>query len=158
MPGSRKERNGMVSTSLRRHDPDQVPGVEAYSLLSADLHQLPQWRIIWLLTRAVSFVKQRLLLRANAFEYQCGENAPRRCNQMRLPCSPLRLILNLQFFIQAGRYRIYFRLGVFWFYHRTESIPFEPDTVSTVVGKSENLANIFYHAIFFIVLQFSIDI
>jgi len=32
----------MVSASLRRHDPDQVPGVEALSLLSADLHQLPQ--------------------------------------------------------------------------------------------------------------------
>jgi hypothetical protein len=31
-----------LSTSLRRHDPDQVPGVEALSLLSADLHQLPQ--------------------------------------------------------------------------------------------------------------------
>jgi hypothetical protein len=30
-----------LSTSLRRHDPDQVPGVEALSLLSADLHLAP---------------------------------------------------------------------------------------------------------------------
>jgi len=29
------------------------------------------------------------------------------------------------------------RLGVFW-YNRTESIPFEPDTVDTVVGKAKN--------------------
>ena len=37
-----------LSTSLRRHDPDQVPGVEALSLLSADVHSAPpvtQWLI-----------------------------------------------------------------------------------------------------------------
>jgi hypothetical protein len=41
-PGKgRKNKEVFLSTSLRRHDPDQVPGVEAYRLLSADVHSAP---------------------------------------------------------------------------------------------------------------------
>jgi len=48
-PGKgKKNKDVFLSTSLRRHDPDQVPGVEALSLLSADVYSAPpvtQWLI-----------------------------------------------------------------------------------------------------------------
>ena len=48
---------------------------------------------------------------------------------------------------------------MFWLKYRTESIPFEPDTVSTVVGKSENNAKTvrFHSDILSFVLLFPIE-
>jgi len=46
--GKERKKDVFLSTSLRRHDPDQVPGVEALCLLSADVYSAPpvtQWLI-----------------------------------------------------------------------------------------------------------------
>ena len=125
----------MVSTSLRRHNPDQVPGVEASSPLSAEFSSAPPVTY-YLIANTSDLVCQITTPgQGKRIESRCGKNAPRRRislsnrlervlkpfrqsggfqeklavatlrrNQIRSPCPPLQLILNLQFFIQAGRY------------------------------------------------------
>ena len=59
-----------ISLSLRRHYPDQVPGVEALRLLSANSVRLPQRSISQLLSLNSFDVKRRSIL----MNYTCWSN------------------------------------------------------------------------------------